>query len=132
MMKRIISLLVLTMYLHGMSGYTMSFHKCTITGFENVYTGYGMQDPCGEEEKICLGITTHFEEADCCDIQQTVVSIGDDSTISDFKTQIFLPVITYTLVQSHLHLNNTTSHYFYSDSYTIRPPEPSTICVFRI
>lgn len=131
-LKRVISLLILTLYLHGMSGYTMSFHKCMITGFENVYTGYGVGDPCGEEEKDCHETGPHFEQADCCDIDQTIVSIDDDSNISYFKSQLSTPSITYTLIQTYLLSNSITTHHFYAASYTIRPPEPYSICVFRI
>ncbi len=132
MLKKIISLLVLTMYLHGMSGYTMSFHKCTITGFENVYTGFGLEDPCGEEEKDCHETSPHFEQADCCDLQQTIVSVDDNSNVSIYKIFIANPVFTQTLTHFSLQSPADYSPHFYADSYTIRPPEPCSICVFRI
>ncbi len=132
MLKKLISLLVLTMYLHGMSGYTMSFHKCIVTGSEEVYTSFGMDDPCNEEEKTCNETATHFEEADCCDVQQTVVSVDDDSNISYLKTSIAPVTIQHTLVQSYQLSNTGSTQYFYTDISPIRPPEPCTICVFRI
>lgn len=132
MLKKFISLLVLAMYLHGMSGYTMSFHKCTITGFENVYAAYGTVDPCKEMGNDCKETAPHFERGNCCDMQYTVVNIEDDSNITYFKTCFFTSGAGQQLVQSYLLSTNNNPRYFYSDSYTIRPPEPSQICVFRI
>lgn len=132
MLKRIISLLVLALYLHGMSGYAMNFHTCTITGFENIYTGFGLQDPCGEMKNDCRNPRPHFERGDCCDIQQTIVSIDVGSAISYFKTNISFPAIIYPLVQSYLLGNTISIRHFYEESYSMLPPEPCSICVFRI
>lgn len=132
MIKRIISLLVLFLYLHGMSGYTMSFHTCTVTGSENVYTSYGLEDPCNEEETDCTETTTHFEEADCCDIQQTIVSVDEDTDITPYKINFSAPVITTSFVQYYsLQSTRFVSHVNTQDS-PVWPPEPSRICVFRI
>jgi hypothetical protein len=131
MLKKLISLLVLTMYLHGLSGYAMSFHTCMITGFEKVYTGYGLNDPCNAEENDCRETSAHFEQADCCDVQQTIISIDDDGNISHFKMQLLIPALSSTHVQSFL-ISHTTTRYFYADPYTIRPPELCNLCIFRI
>lgn len=120
------------MYLHGMSGYTMSFHRCIITGSENVYTSYGLEDPCDEEENDCHETTPHFEQADCCDIQQTIVSVDDDSNLYPYNTEFSTPAITYTYFYSYLSVNTQTDNNSYNDRFTIRPPDLSSICVFRI
>ena len=129
MLKKIISLLVLTLYLHGMSGYTMSFHTCTITGFESVYTGFGLVDPCGDMENNCRKTAPHFEKGDCCDVQQTFVNIDDGCKDVPWYVST---AITNTLIQSYLLHNTNTTHHFYNDSFSLRPPEPCDICVFRI
>jgi hypothetical protein len=132
MLKKVISLLVLTMYLHGMSGYTMSFHTCTITGSENVYTGFGTEDPCEEEENDCHETSTHFEQADCCDIQQTFISVEDESDIISYKIPVNPIVLHQTFVQSSVLLNSFSVPRSYQDSYTIGPPDLCSICIFRI
>ena len=132
MVKKIISIIVLVMYLHGMSGYTMSFHKCTITGFENIYAGFGIEDPCEEMANDCHETSPHFEMADCCDVQQTFVTIDDDSNISCFKATFFSPFTAYTFVQSYFIEKLTSAYYFNNDIRNITLPELSNICVFRI
>jgi hypothetical protein len=132
MLKKIISLLILSMYLHGMSGYTMSFHKCMITGFENVYTGYGLVDPCNEEENACNETTTHFEQADCCDVQQTIISVDDDSNLYPYNTVLSSPLITQTYFYSYLSIHGQKDCFSYSNRFNLRPPDLSSICVFRI
>ena len=131
MLKKIISLLILVMYLHGISGYTMSFHKCTVTGFENVYTGYGLEDPCGEPEMECTETSDHFEPADCCDIDQTFVSVDDDRDVQSFKLQVNIPWVVYTLLPTYLTSNNTREYFYFAD-YHVKPPRLCDICVFRI
>jgi hypothetical protein len=129
--KKIISLLVLSLYLHGMSGYTMSFHTCLITGFENVYAGYDLNDPCGEEENDCQEKTTQIKPADCCDVQQTIISLDEDAVFSNHQIYVVQAANLYQhfqtnsfysrpLISAYLHLS------------VIRPPEPSSICIFRI
>lgn len=130
-LKRLISLLVLTMYLHGMSGYTMSFHKCSITGFENVYASYQSGDPCGEEDLDCTETTPHFEQADCCDLEQTIINVDDDANSTFFKTIISPLPLTSPGIQSYL-LPIFKSLLKEKEEPTQRPPEPSYICVFRI
>src|SRR5687767_7772257 len=132
MLKKAISLIILVMYLHGMSGYTMSFHTCMVTGFENVYTGYGLEDPCGEEEKDCNETSTHFEPADCCDLEQTIVSVDDDRDLSNQKISLTVPFVIYTLFPSYLSSNSSLTHSFYYSDYFVRPPGLIDICVFRI
>jgi hypothetical protein len=133
MLKKIISLFVLTVYLHSMSGYAMVFHKCTITGFEQVYTGYGLEDPCAMEDIEMTGAGSHVVPADCCDLQQTIISVDDDSNISYFKTQFPVLVATPVFLQPYI-INNYTSFLFDHQelSHSLRPPEPCSICVFRI
>ena len=132
MLKKIISLLVLAIYLHGMSGYTMSFHKCMFTGFEKVYTGYQFEDPCAGMPADCQDTAPHFETANCCDIQQTLVQVDDDSNLSSFKAPIYIQVTTHTLVQSYLEVY-TSFHYQadYSGNLS-KPPDLTSICTFRI
>ena len=132
MLKKAISLISLVMYLHGMSGYTMSFHKCMITGFENVYTGYGLEDPCGEEDRDCNETSIHFEAADCCDLEQTIVSVDDDRDITYQKLQVDLPVVVYVLFASYKQDDPSQNHPSYFTHYFIEPPGLSAICVFRI
>ena len=120
------------MYLHGMSGYTMSFHKCTITGFENVYTSYGLEDPCNEEENDCSETTPHFEQADCCDIQQTIVSVDDDSNLYPYNPVFSVPVITHTYFYSYITSNNQQQGFTKYRCESIPPPDLCAICVFRI
>jgi hypothetical protein len=131
MLKKAISLLILVMYLHGMSGYTMSFHTCTITGFENVYTGYGLEDPCGEAEMECTETSDHFEPADCCDIDQTFVSVDDDSDVSNFKLQVKVPLVIYTLFPSYFDTKSTQPYSRFTDHH-VKPPKLCDICIFRI
>jgi hypothetical protein len=131
MLKKALSLLILVMYLHGMSGYTMSFHKCSITGFENVYTGYGLEDPCGESEMECTDTRAHFESADCCDIDQTIVSVDDNGNVSSFKLQTNVPFVLYTLFPFNIN-SNTSQQHFHFAGYHVKPPKLSNICVFRI
>ncbi len=120
------------MYLHGMSGYTMSFHRCMITGFENVYTGFGLEDPCEEETTNCTQTQMHFEQADCCDIDQAVISVDDDSNITSYK----LPLVSFYVIQTLLPSYKVPSFDFSHSSYCmeeiIPPPDLSRICVFRI
>ena len=132
MMKKIISLLVLTMYLHGMSGYTMSFHKCTITGSENVYASFEVINPCGETENDCKDPRPHFESGSCCEMQYTMVHVDNDLNISCFKTYFFTSPECSVILQSNLFGFNSASDYGYNSLYNIRPPELSKICVFRI
>lgn len=131
LLKRTISLLVLTMYLHGMSGYTMSFHKCMITGSEDVYTGFGTVDPCGEEETDCQETTTHYEQANCCDIQQTTVNVDHYANYSSFRTVVFTTSIIYPI--GYIYSQPVIQHLqLFSEEYSIRPPEPCITCIFRI
>ena len=132
MLKKFISLLVLAMYLHGMSGYTMSFHKCTITGSENVYASFQAIDPCGETENDCKDPRPHFERGSCCEIQYTVVHVDDNLDISCLKISVHTSVTNFSLIQSNLFAFDSGSRYVGYNSYTIRPPDPSRICVFRI
>ena len=133
MVKRIISLLVLLMYLHGISGYTMSFHKCNITGFEKVYTSYSKIDPCGEMGGGCKETTPHFERGRCCDVQHTVICVDDDSNTSSFKSAVTFQA--FVITNPLYFLNRFTieqSVPLYDNSYLIRPPDPSVLCTFRI
>lgn len=132
MLKKAISLFILVMYLHGMSGYTMSFHKCSVTGFENVYTGYSLQDPCEGEMDRCQETTTHFEQADCCDLQQTTVSVDDERDINNSKTNITAIQLTQTLFHSCFY-QSCFSYFSYNPKATpIKPPDPILTGVFRI
>lgn len=110
----------------------MSFHTCMVTGSENVYTGYGLGDPCGEEEKDCHETSTHFEQADCCDLDQTIVSVDDKINISFQKIPGSVPLIIYTLIPSYLNANHSSTHSFYYSGYFVKPPGLIDICVFRI
>lgn len=123
---------ILTLYLHGMSGYTMSFHKCMITGFENVYTGFGVEDPCGEEDADCSETQTHFEQAECCDIDQAIISVDDDSNISTYKIPLASLYFVQILFPSYEVSTLTLSHAYYCINEVIPPPDLSRICVFRI
>jgi hypothetical protein len=132
LLKKTISLLVLVLYLHGLSGYTMSFHTCLVTGFQNVYAGYNVSDPCQEEEeKGCQETDVQIKPADCCDVQQTNISI-DENVVPGIYSFHFLPVTLrnhpaglclygpQSVVSTSTHIN------------IIRPPEPCLICIFRI
>ena len=132
MMKKNISLFVLIMYLHGMSGYTMSFHKCTITGSENVYASFEAIDPCGETSNDCKDSRPHFERGSCCEMQYTVVHVKDDLNISCFQSYSFISALSFSLIKPNLFAFDNSTHCSYQNSYTIRPPDPSKICVFRI
>ena len=132
MLKRIIALLVLTMYLHGMSGYSMSFHKCSSSGIENVFASYDTIDPCGESDNDCNHTGAHFEKGNCCEMHYTVVSIDDDSNISSFKSAFFNSAISHSILSRYSYSNISSPQFPFAGLYTIRPPEPSRICVFRI
>jgi len=135
MLKKVISLLVLIMYLHGLSGYTMNFHKCSITGFEKVYTSYNTEDPCHDEDDECTETIPHYEQADCCDLQQTSVSIDDDGNINYYKINLQQTAILFTLFQDGY---SAFSKQVFNAGLTLDsnsktgPPELSDICVFRI
>lgn len=132
MFKKIISLLVLTTYLHGLSGYTMSFHKCIMSGTENVFASYSKADPCVETEKDCQQTTPHFKKGSCCQMQYATVSINDDSNVSYFKTHFFTSTIYHLLYQTISPRANCHYYFCSSDFFNIRPPELSKICILRI
>lgn len=132
MLKKAISILTLIMYLHGMSGYTMSIHKCMITGLENVYTAFGNQDPCEEEEKHCEETNTHFEQADCCDIQQTIVVVDDDFNTSSFQIYSDFAIIFSLPLFIKDEPRLTLSSLPLNGSGFIDPPDLPFIGVFRI
>jgi hypothetical protein len=132
MFKKALSLLILVMYLHGMSGYTINFHKCMITGFENVYTGYGLEDPCQETEPNNQQTTSCIERGNCCDLQQTLISVDDERDITNLKIQFSSPPILSTLFSFPFVADNLTLSKNRSQEQFIKPPEPSSICTFRI
>jgi len=135
MIKKVISLLVLIMYVHGLSGYTMNFHKCTITGFEKVYTSYSQEDPCGDENDGCQESSTQIDQADCCDIQQTSIRIDDNSDLSLFKIHFQQSAILFSFFKYNSSASSEqvlTSYSFIDSRNKTGPPEPSDICVFRI
>jgi hypothetical protein len=132
MFKKVLSLIILVMYLHGMSGYSINFHKCTITGFENVYTGYGSEDPCAEAEPFSQQASACFERGNCCDLQQTLVWVDDDRDVANFNIQFSNSLITSSLFPSGFIINNFIAYNLYSPEQFIKPPELSAICTFRI
>jgi len=103
-----------------------------ITGFENVYTGFGLEDPCGEEDIDCNQTQTHFEQADCCDIDHAIISVDDDSDISTYKIPLASVYVVQTLFPSYKISTLTFSHSSYCLNEIILPPDLSRICVFRI
>lgn len=132
MFKRVIAVLVLLMYMHGMSGYTMSIHTCMITGSENVYTTFSQEDPCEEEERHCNETEPHFEQADCCDLQQTVISVEDDSNISSFQLNPATYLYPFTFIRS-VSYSVQPGFAFHLPSFVVSdPPDLSEIRVFRI
>lgn len=119
------------MYLHSMSGYTMSFYKCTITGLENISAGYVAEDPCGEKENDCHKTTSHYEMTDCCETQHTIVSVEDDFDISLFKIPFYM-VVNHTHPQLSPLKKQLPFSLFYNTFCPISPPELCKICVFRL
>lgn len=132
MLKRVIAVLVLLMYLHGMSGYTMSIHTCMITGSENVYTTFGKEDPCEEEERHCEETEPHFEQADCCDLQQTVINVEDDSNISSFPLNHATCSNHFTYIRTIPYSLQTVDLIALPSILIPDPPDLSEIRVFRI
>lgn len=121
------------MYIHGLSGYTMSIHTCMITGSENVYTAFGNQDPCEEEvERHCDETSTHFEQADCCNLQQTVVSVDDDSNISSFQISNIPFLLNTCSLNLVLFSRRNESVSPVGNLSFPDPPDLSEIRVFRI